>query len=663
MNIFAMLDQEMIKRELEKAYELQYAKDKADFPLHYCNDFSEFTNLFEALSSEEKAAAVVKPDRHGNNLFHSCLMLSGDQKHLTVQKCLDVLAGSDEKRDALLHKNNNGDSPLSYAAKHKKWSVLRFVLEQLPDADKNIAILATDKDGNNLIDLALKAMQFDEKKGEPDSTHDSTFEMLLFLLSTLPSGVNKDEYIMGKSDQGKFSKLVDDWYPLMYLVKYYKSAELQAVPYNKDSEERINSIDDSRIKVLIKILSFLSSDQARDQAIMQECNNGKLLDKARKNRSPKMFSALLSALSSPEVRDEAIIIGNGPGLGSLASRVIQSNSLKMVEIVLNALSTQKVRDELILNPVAPEERQLLSHISFLNSCSDDHKFWGNQTKAQRLKRASDELKALIDKKKSLERTPFLFAVKRSLPILKLVLDAMSHAAREKACKDLEVSDHYGKSTNLLQYLASEKKFDTLDLILSYKVLDPVHYPFDYMWQHFLNTAQSESERHADFECCIVYLKNTDNPDDRYQKIVKNEMLSYAIDINRFDFLEKLLSILPAEKKDEAIFAKGNYLNRNSLYWAAKVAKKNKDERYLKLLLETISDQVALKKALTEKDDKSKSALDLYPEVKDMIEATTGLPAKIKKLKENLEALKQKLQALQKGLADLAGALKVSGAVS
>ncbi|MBS1988242.1 hypothetical protein JST56_04580 [Candidatus Dependentiae bacterium] len=111
VGIFALWsqDRENMERELMQRYEEQYkeqaAKDKADFPLHNCNKNSEFGNIFNSLSLAERAAAVVRLDNYGNNLFHTFLIQSSDKNHSIAKQCFDVLS-VDDRRNTLLQKIN-----------------------------------------------------------------------------------------------------------------------------------------------------------------------------------------------------------------------------------------------------------------------------------------------------------------------------------------------------------------------------------------------------------------------------------------------------------------------------------------------------------------------------------------------------------------------------
>ncbi|MBS1988241.1 hypothetical protein JST56_04575 [Candidatus Dependentiae bacterium] len=494
---------------------------------------------------------------------------------------------------------------------HRNFSLLRLFIEQLTSADQQAVILSEHKKGKNLITLVLEAMDFKEQKISHDKNHDLAFETLIFLLESLPANVNKDEYIIGHR------MVLQDHYPLMYLMKYYKTTELKYA-----NEQQKKAIRDAIPQKLKAILSLLSSDQARDRAVTQLYSGVNLLKYTMENQNLEIFLILLNTLSTQEVRDEVLIKG------------LHKNKM----------------DGSLLETAAFFEKELF---------------------------------------------------------LKPILDAMSPETRQKSCTTMEGTH----GDNLLEVLANHHKFWSLDLILSYKVLDQSHYPFGSMWESFLenyNKIINQKLAHdpyknaqRDIECCIVFLKHTDNANIRNKRILENEMISYAIDIDRFDFVERLLELLSDNKKEEAIVARGSF-GRNALHWAAVVAQNKKEEYlkikpkdvkiyyeknisydakaarapylveahpekngecFLKFLIKQVKDRKILEEALSEKDDDGKSVFDIYPDIKDILEEKAGLPAKLAELKKQLESLKQKLEALKKGLADLTGALQKAPAVT
>lgn len=295
---------------------------------------------------------------------------------------------------------------------------------------------------------------------------------------------------------------------------------------------------------------------------------------------------ILASMSGAEAREKAIIQKIRSYNGNSFQMAVEHNqpsdiiqilinniSNEHLNVLLKGLPDQKTRDKVITAPGMMSMQFALSQVA-----SDD----------------------------KLER-------------LKLLLDLISPAAREKACKDLALHAY----NNLIQKISSEKQFKALKLILSYKIF-------------------------SDDELSQQLMLLTEDSSDLFSSI---------------DHAKVIIEALGSKKSKTNAITRLYKDGASLLHCAARKTLNKQDEDYLKLLIESVDDKDLLAKALRHKDDKGESVFDIYPGLKDMFEEKTGLPAKLAELKKQLESLKQKLEALKKGLADLTGALQKAPAVT
>lgn len=528
-------------------------------------------NNFDYLSEEKKVNAIIgvlNPEHGGGNLLHAIARKKLDSYALYLEACLNILV--------------NFNDPFLAPVPHSSFSALACS-----------AIMQRDASGKTPLDYA------------------SVLFLEIFFDYLDP--FLKENFINDPSRSADGKSLWDRAWSNMSC-----DVSLNNTLYNNSA---MYDVYDERFELIIVLLKNLSDTLRNDELIMGSRYEYIPYDDSFYGKEVTKGLPIFYPLPYL-VRHYKVYTGPfSTGYDVVSAKV------RALKIILTSLSGQEAREKAIIQKIAGYHGNSFQMAVEYNQPSDVIQILINNLTNKHLdvllkglpgQKTRDKVIMEIGEL-SMQSTLSQAATDDKLERLKILMDLMSPANRERACKDLKVF-HYN---NLIQQVASEKQFKALKLILTYKIF-------------------------SDDELSKQLKLLTEGSSDLFSSI---------------DHARVIVESLESEKSKDQAITRIDKDGASLLHCVARKILNKQDEKFLQLLIENVYDKDLLKKTLENKDNKGESVFDIYPEVKNLLDATTGLPAKIKKLKKNLEALKQKLQALQKGLGDLAGALKVSSAAS
>ncbi|QQR49086.1 hypothetical protein IPF37_06060 [bacterium] len=664
-----------------------------------------FTQKFNALALEKQKMVIqekLNPSDGGNNLLSSILNTSNNDDYTKTEIASAVAKVADP---VVIYQTLQS---YSHIPTTNNFLLEQFLTRLSPQEKDDLIFNNKNAVGKNWWDLVMDKMQeIKEIKYKKEDLnleitnfkveqYDNMFEKQLLFLKNLSVKIDKDSLILGSKEER-----AEEFYqlkvhtPLVYLILAYQRNNISLVKtkYHPNAQQaEILAIQQDINAALKTILSSFSSQEVIAQAlelkIYQELNYiaqnqfiAPLLFNAMIYQTPTFVSIILSVFDQ-KTRDHII-------LKTYDQETLEQKTI--FQETENGHATKESNQEIIFK---------YSALSFTAAKS----------------RSSHHMQAILAvmsedaRKQGLTNNEIInfYEVVHKIDSDGSFLEELSRKKYSESLNLIQsifyIGSHFGS-----KYFALQGK---LDVIFSHNIISPALYPFDSLWERFLKAHDHKVNHynkkdgkpcsrqiHKDqkycksklcpdsscelckqgtplqedcefcsfssysnqlsaayesyFNFCLTILKNTPDQNIRNQRIIDNEMLSYAINVKKLDYLEALLNLVSDDKKEEAIIKTG-LEGKSPLHWAALVAtqKINKTTRFMELLIATAPDKTKLKEALEVKGVDGKSALDIYPAAQTTFDAKVDTKGLLNYLTKALEILKAKLVELAKNLEAL-----------